>query len=224
MKTLPVDTVVLDVDGTLVDSVYVHVQAWAHAFHAIGTDVPSWRIHRAIGMGADRLVAEVAGQRVEDALGDEVRSLHGEHYQTLFPLVRPLPGADDLLALLRKTGLTVVLATSGSPDEIDRALELLTAADVASALVTSAEVPSSKPAPDLVQAALDRAGSTRAVMVGDSVWDIGAAKRAGIPAVGLRCGGFAETELLDAGATSVFDDPEDLVRRFDASGITPGSD
>lgn len=219
MQNLAVDTVVLDVDGTLVDSVYAHVQAWAHAFHAIGADVPTWRVHRAIGMGGDRLVAEVAGQRVEDALGDEVRTLHGEYYESLFPLVRALPGADDLLALLRKSGYTVVLATSGSPGEIDRALDLLTASDVASALVTSSEVPESKPAADLVEAALERAGSRRAVMVGDSVWDVGAARRVGLPTIGLRCGGFSEAELLDAGATAVFDDPEDLVRRFDETGI-----
>ena len=219
MQTITADTVVLDVDGTLVDSVYAHVQAWTHAFHAIGADVPAWRIHRAIGMGADRLVPEVAGQRVEDALGDEVRTLHAEYYDGLFSLVRALPGADDLLALLRKSGFTVVLASSGSPSEIDRALELLAAADVASALVTSSQVRESKPAADLVDAALERAGSRHAVMVGDSIWDVGAARRADIPTIGLRCGGFSEAELLDAGATSVFDDPADLVRRFDATGI-----
>jgi phosphoglycolate phosphatase-like HAD superfamily hydrolase len=223
MQTLAVDTVVLDVDGTLVDSVYAHVQAWTHAFHAIGADVPAWRIHRAIGMGGDRLVAEVAGQRVEDALGDEVRTLHGEYYDTLFSLVRALPGADDLLALLRKSGFTVVLATSGSPSEIDRAMDLLVAADVASGLVTSSEVPRSKPAADLVEAALERAGSRRALMIGDSVWDVGASRRAQIPTIGLRCGGFAEAELLEAGATAVFDDPADLVRRFDESGIERAS-
>lgn len=223
MQAISVDTVVLDVDGTLVDSVYAHVQAWSHAFHAIGTDVPAWRIHRAIGMGADRLVPKVAGQRVEDALGDEVRSLHGEYYHQLFSLVRPLPGADDLLALLRKSGLTVVLATSGDPEEIDRALELLAAPDVASALVTSSEVSQSKPAADIVEAALAKAGSRRAVMVGDSVWDVGAAKRADIPAIGLRCGGFSAPELLESGAAAVFDDPADLVHRFDETGIARAS-
>lgn len=215
MQTLAVDTVVLDVDGTLVDSVYAHVQAWSQAFHDIGTDVPAWRVHRAIGMGGDRIVTELAGQRVEDALGDEVRSLHGDHYEKLMHLVRALPGADDLLAMLRKLGFQVVLATSGSREEIDRALDLLAASHRVTALVTSAEVTASKPAADLISAALDRAGSTRAIMVGDSVWDVGAARRAGLSTIGLRSGGFGDHELLQAGAIAVFDDPAELVSRFD---------
>jgi len=220
MQTLAVDTVVLDVDGTLVDSVYAHVQAWCRAFHAIGADVPAWRIHRSIGMGGDRLVTEVAGQRTEDALGDQVRALHDEHYDELFGSVRPLPGADDLLALLRKEGFTVVMASSGTAAQTERAMELLAADDVATARVSNDAVDASKPAPDLVEAALERAGSTRAVMVGDSVWDVGAGARAGIPVLGLRCGGFSEAELVEAGAVAVFDDPEDLARRFDETGLT----
>ncbi len=159
-RTERVDTVVLDVDGTLVDSVYVHVQAWCRAFHEIGTDVPSWRIHRAIGMGGDRLVASVAGQRVEDALGDDVRALHDQHYEETFGCVRPLPGADELLEHLRTEGFTVVMASSGSREHTERALELLEAADVAAAWVSSADADSSKPAPDLVEAALERAALT----------------------------------------------------------------
>jgi phosphoglycolate phosphatase-like HAD superfamily hydrolase len=219
MQNLSVDTVVLDVDGTLIDSVYAHTQAWSHAFHDIGADVPAWRIHRAIGMGGDRLVAEVAGQRVEAALGDQVRSLHGEHYERLFPLVRALPGADDLLVLLRKSGFEVVLATSGSPEEIDRAMDLLAASDVATALVTSAEVTNSKPAADLIDAALQRAGSRRAAMIGDSVWDVAAAQHLDLPVIALRCGGFAADELHRAGAAAVFDDPADLVLHWDDAGI-----
>ena len=224
MRTLTVDTVVLDVDGTLIDSVYAHVQAWSRAFHDIAADVPAWRIHRAIGMGGDRLVTEVAGQRVEDALGDEVRKLHGQYYGELFHLVRAMPGADELLSLLRKASFEVVLATSGNPEEIERAMNLLAASDVATALVTSADVESSKPAADLVEAALDRAGSRDALMIGDSVWDVGAAQRAGLPVIGLRCGGFGEDELLGAGAEAVYDDPADLVRRFEDTGITHASD
>jgi len=219
MKSLAVDTVVLDVDGTLVDSVYTHVQAWSHAFQAIGTQVPCWRIHRAIGMGADRLVTEVAGQRVEQALGDRVRELHDAYYEDLFGMVRALPGADDLLAALRKAGFTVVLASSGNEEQTERAMDLLAASDVASARVSSADVDATKPAPDLVEAAVGRAGGTRAALVGDSVWDVEAAVLAGIPAIGLLCGGFSEAELLEAGAVAVFDSPEDLAARFDESGL-----
>jgi phosphoglycolate phosphatase len=219
MPIIEVDTVVLDVDGTLVDSVYVHVHAWRRAFHDIGTDVPSWRIHRTIGMGGDRLVAEVAGQRVEDALGDRVRALHDEHYAELFGTVRPLPGADELLMLLRKQGFNVVMASSGTKEQTEQALGLLAADDVATARVSSGDVDTSKPAPDLLQAAMERAGGTRGVMIGDSVWDIDSARRAGMPAVGLRCGGFSEAELVEAGADLVLDDPDELVRRFEETGI-----
>jgi phosphoglycolate phosphatase len=213
-----VDTVVLDVDGTLVDSVYTHVHAWCRAFHAIGTDVPSWRIHRAIGMGGDRLVTEVAGERVEHALGDEVRRLHGEFYEELFPSVRALPGATDLLAQLSKLGLGVVLASSGSGEHTALAVELIGANDLDTPVVTSSDVDESKPAPDLVEAALERAGSRDAVLVGDSVWDVRAAIAAGIPAIGLRCGGFSEAELRDAGCTAVHDGPADLVEVIDEAG------
>ena len=212
------DAVVLDVDGTLVDSVYTHVHAWCRAFHAIGADVPSWRIHRAIGMGGDRLVAAVAGDRVETALGDEVRRLHAEFYEALFPTVRALPGADDLLAVLPKAGLDVVLASSGSAEHTSLALELVGATDVDTAVVTSADVDESKPEPDLVEAALARVGSRNAVLVGDSVWDVRAASAAGIPAVGLRCGGFSEAELREAGCVAVYDGPADLVELVDEAG------
>lgn len=219
MELPDVDTVVLDVDGTLVDSVYTHVQAWSQAFHAIGTDVPAWRIHRAIGMGGDRLVTHVAGERVEEALGDTVRELHDQYYEELFPTVRPLPGADELLAILRRTGLTVVLASSGSAEHTELAVGLLATDGLATARVTSSDVGSSKPSPDLVEAALARAGSRRAVLVGDSVWDVEAAKRAGIAAIGLRSGGFCEEDLREAGCLAVFDTPADLVERFDEVGL-----
>ena len=215
-----VDTVVLDVDGTLVDSVYVHVSAWMRAFRGVGVPVEGWRIHRAIGMGGDRLVAAVAGQRVEDAVGDQTRQLHDQEYDDLVSGVLPLPGADALLENLKQRGFTVVLASSGTKVQTEQALELLEHSGLADAWVCSADVDSSKPAPDLVGAALERVGgATTAVMVGDAVWDVEAARRAGVDAIGLRCGGFGEAELRDAGAISVFDSPRDLVERFETSGL-----
>lgn len=215
-----VDTVVLDVDGTLVDSVYVHVSAWMRAFRGVGVPVEGWRIHRAIGMGGDRLVAAVAGQRVEDAVGDQTRQLHDQEYDDLVSGVLPLPGADALLENLKQRGFTLVLASSGTKVQTEQALELLEHSDLADAWVCSADVDSSKPAPDLVGAALERVGgTTAAVMVGDAVWDVEAARRAGVDAIGLRCGGFGEAELRDAGAISVFDSPRDLVERFETSGL-----
>jgi phosphoglycolate phosphatase len=216
---LDVDTVVLDVDGTLVDSVYSHVIAWSNAFRAIGTQVPAWRIHRAIGMGGDRLVTEVAGQRVEDALGDEVRQRHDEEFEALAHTLQPLPGADDLLVDLRERGFTVVLASSARREHAEIALGLLEQDHMAHGWVCSEDVDVSKPAPDLIDVAVDKVGGHRAVVVGDSVWDIQAARERKAPAVGLRCGGFSEAELRDAGAVLVYDTPEELVRRFDESGI-----
>jgi HAD superfamily hydrolase (TIGR01549 family) len=216
---LDVDTVVLDVDGTLVDSVYTHVIAWSNAFRAIGTHVPAWKIHRAIGMGGDRLVTEVAGQRVEDALGDEVRQRHDEEFEGLAHTVQPLPGADDLLVDLRERGFLVVLASSARREHAEIALGMLEQSQMAHGWVCSEDVEVSKPAPDLIDVAVDKVGGHRAVVVGDSVWDIDAAQHCEVPAVGLRCGGFSEAELRDAGAVNVFETPEDLVRRFDESGI-----
>lgn len=214
-----VDTVVLDVDGTLVDSVYVHVSAWMRAFRGVGVPVEGWRIHRAIGMGGDRLVAAVAGQRVEDAVGDQARQLHDQEYDDLVSGVLALPGADALLETLKQRGFTVVLASSGTKEQTVQALGLLERSELADAWVCSADVETSKPAPDLIGVALERVGGGSAVMVGDAVWDVEAARRAGLDAIGLRCGGFGEAELRDAGAISVFDSPQDLVERFAGSGL-----
>ncbi len=214
-----VDTVVLDVDGTLVDSVYVHVGAWMRAFRGIGVPVEAWRLHRAIGMGGDRLVTAVAGQRVEDALGDQVRELHAQEYDDMAAGVLALPGADDLLETLHRRGFTVVLASSGTKENTEQALSLLENAKLVDGWVCSADVDTSKPAPDLVGTAIERVGGTRAVVVGDAVWDVKAAKAADVSAIGLLCGGFGEAELRDAGAVAVFESPQDLVEHFEDAGL-----
>ena len=220
-STETVDTVVLDVDGTLVDSVYTHVEAWMRAFRGIGVPVEAWRVHRAIGMGGDKLVPEIAGERVEEALGDQVRELHDSEYDDLVAGVQLLPGADALLEELKGRGFRVVLASSGSKTQTEQALEKLDRSDLVDDWVCSADVDDSKPEPDLVEVALERAGSRRAVMVGDSVWDVEAGARGGIPVIGLRCGGFPDEELTGAGAVALFDNPQDLVDRFDETGLPP---
>jgi len=219
-----VDTVILDVDGTLVDSVYTHVEAWMRAFRGIGVPVEAWRIHRAIGMGGDKLVPEIAGERVEEALGDQVRELHDSEYDDLVASVQLLPGADALLEELKRRGFRVVLASSGTKTQTEQALEKLDRSDLPDDWVTSADVDDSKPEPDLVEVALGRAGSRQAVMVGDSVWDVEAGARAGIPVIGLRCGGFPEEELTQAGAVALFDNPRDLVDRFEETGLPAQAD
>lgn len=211
------DTVVLDVDGTLVDSNYEHAVAWAVAFGSVGVSVPTWRLHRAIGMGADRLVAHVAGQAVEEGVGDDIRRIHEEEYHRLHHLVRALPGADALIGELHRRGFKVALATSSSAEDFQRETELFDDAHAADASVTLPDVEETKPAPDLLQTALEQAGGHRAVAVGDSIWDMESAAKAGQYAIGVLSGGFGEAELREAGAQAVFADLADLVEHLDDS-------
>jgi phosphoglycolate phosphatase-like HAD superfamily hydrolase len=214
-----IDTVVLDVDGTLVDTVYQHTMTWAAAFAEVDVVVPLWRVHRAIGMGADRLVAHVAGDEVERRHGDRVREAHDRRFTDLVDDVRPLPGAGDLLAELRRRGFTVALASSGEKEQTERLLRLVDGSDRVDVLVTGSEVEHSKPAPDLVETAVERAAGNRAAVVGDAVWDVAAAREKGRYAIGLRCGGSSEADLRDTGAAEVFDDPDDLVAHLDETAL-----
>jgi HAD superfamily hydrolase (TIGR01549 family) len=213
--TTDLDTVVLDVDGTLVDSVYQHTIAWAAAFAEVDLVVPLWRAHRAIGMGGDRFVTEVAGEDVEAEHGDELRELHDQRFGDLLDSVRALPGAGELLDELHRRGFKVVLASSGIPDHTERLLALVDGDRRADDLATSGDVETSKPAPDLVQVAMEKVGGSRAAVIGDAVWDIAAANEAGLPSIGLLCGGFGEAELVDAGAEAVFADPRTLLDQLD---------
>ena len=200
---------VLDLDGTLVDSVYEHTAAWQQAFREVGLMVPTYRIHRAVGMGGDRLVAAVAGDSAEQAIGDVVRKLHDEYFEQRTSQVPMLDGVAELLVSLDQARLRLVLASSSRPENTERLLELVEGSWRITEKVSGSEGPS-KPAPDLVEQALERAGSRRAFMVGDAVWDVKSAGRAGIPCVGLLTGGFAEAELRDAGAVAVYDTPRAL--------------
>ena len=208
------DTVVLDVDGTLVDSNYHHTLAWWSAFREHDLLVHAWRIHRAIGMGGDRLVASVAGDEVEQRVGDDVRAAWERRYDELLPEVRPFAGAAELLDELRDRGHRGSLASSGIPRHTRHAVDLLGARERAGNATTSEDAEASKPDPELVQVALDEVDADRAVMVGDSVWDVRAGAAAGVPVVGLLCGGFGAAELEDAGAVLVCDDIEDLLARI----------
>jgi phosphoglycolate phosphatase len=203
------DTVVLDLDGTLVDSVYVHALAWKEAFREVGVDIPTYRLHRAVGMGGDRLVAAVAGVATEDAVGDVIRKLHDDLFRLRRPEVHALDGAAELLAACRDAGLRQVVASSSKPEDTQALLELVEGSRMISDVVSGNDGPS-KPAPDLVERALERAGSTHAFLVGDAVWDVESAARAGIPCVGVLTGGYSEAELRDAGAVAVHATPRDV--------------
>jgi HAD superfamily hydrolase (TIGR01509 family) len=206
---------ILDIDGTLVDTNYHHAIAWYRAFRSHRVTLPIWQIHRHIGVGGDQLVAMVAGNRVERRLGEQIRQTEAELYMELIDEVAPLEGARELIADLGSRVDSVVLASSAPQHEVDRYLDLLDARQLADAWTTSADVEATKPEPDLVHAALDRAGAETAVMVGDSPWDCKAAAKAGVTTVAVLTGGFSETELREAGAVSVFDSLRALVGALD---------
>ncbi len=201
---------VVDVDGTLVDTNYHHSVAWFRAFRRVGVTVPVWRVHRAIGMGGDRLVAAVAGDEVEAEHGDDVRAAWAEEFAPMLAEVAPLAGARELLLALRDHDFAVVLASSGKPEHVDHYLDLLSAKDIVHGWTTAEDVSDTKPAPDLIEVALDKAPGDDVVTIGDSVWDCRAAAKLDLPTVAVRTGGFGVDELTEAGAVAVYDDLAEL--------------
>jgi HAD superfamily hydrolase (TIGR01549 family) len=195
---------ILDIDGTLVDTNYHHAIGWYRAFQRFDVTPPVWRVHRHQGMGGDQLVAAVAGEDVEERLGDDIRKAEAERYMELIDEVVPFEGARELIVKLKDEGHSVVLASSAKEQEVDHYLDLLDVRDLVDGWTTSADVEKTKPAPDLVRSALDKIGVDRAVLVGDSTFDIEAANRAGIATLAVLTGGFSDKELIDAGAKRVF--------------------
>jgi HAD superfamily hydrolase (TIGR01509 family) len=206
---------ILDIDGTLVDTNYHHAIAWYRAFRRHDIVLPLWRIHRHIGMGGDQVVAALAGEEVEESQGDSIRAAEKDLYGELIGEVEPFVGARDLIAALERRGRTVILASSAKEEEVDLYLDLLDARDLADGWTTSADVEATKPEPDLVLAALAKAGTKEGVMVGDTPWDCKSAGRAGIPTIAVRTGGFSVQELEDAGAVAVFESVVELEQRLD---------
>jgi len=205
---------ILDIDGTLVDSNYHHTIAWYRAMRQHDQHVAIWRIHRHIGMGGDQLVASLCGDEVEESLGDDIRAAEKTLYMALIDEVEPFHGARDLIVDLKRAGRGVVLASSAKPDEIDHYLDLLDARGLADAWTSAGDVENTKPAPDLVEAALERLDGGPAVMVGDTTWDCHAAADAGVETIAVLTGGFSDEELREAGAIAVFESIDELRRRL----------
>lgn len=210
---------ILDVDGTLVDTNYHHTIAWYRAFRQNEVMLPVWRIHRHIGMGGDQLVEALGGEQLESEKGDDIRAAESVLYGELIGEVEPLEGARELIEELKRRGHAVVLASSAKEHEVDHYLELLDARELADDWTTSDDVEATKPEPDLVVAAVEKAGGGEAVMVGDSTWDCEAAKRAGLDTIAVLTGGFSEAELRDAGALVVYSSIEDLRESLDETPL-----
>ncbi|MFC8529768.1 HAD family hydrolase [Nocardia sp. NPDC057227] len=209
--------VLFDIDGTLVDSNYQHTRAWHRAFREAGAVVPSWRIHRAIGMDGDTLIETLA----PDIDADRADGLHSRYYLESAGELTLLPGAREILHALHDRGLRIVLATSAAPDELARLRELLDSDAILHAVTDADDVRTAKPDPAIVRVALDRAGvsADRAVFVGDTVWDAKAATEVGVRAVGVLSGGIPRDELTSSGAEFVCDDVAELLREVDRSPI-----
>jgi HAD superfamily hydrolase (TIGR01549 family) len=210
-----VEAALLDVDGTLIDTNYHHTLAWFRAFKQHGLVLPVWRIHRAIGMGGDELVPALVGKEADAEKGDDIRDTRDSLYQELIGEIEPLHGSHELISDLKERGVRVVLASSSPQDELDPYLELLDARELADAWTTKDDVEATKPAPDLIHAALAKAGTENAVMVGDTRWDIEAAAKAGVETVCVLTGGWSAQELRDAGAIAVFESVDELRERLD---------
>jgi HAD superfamily hydrolase (TIGR01509 family) len=216
---------IFDLDGTLIDTVYAHVFAWQRALAEAGLPIEGWRIHRRIGMSGGlftRAVARELGRPLSDAEVEQIQRRHGELFRELLPERRPLPGAVELLAHLREGGVPFGIATSGRRPEIDASLAVLgVAEDVV--VVERGDVLRAKPEPDLFLACQERMGVQirEVTVVGDAVWDLLAAGRAGMLSVGLLTGGYGEDELARAGAFRVYRDPAELDASLDELGIVP---
>jgi HAD superfamily hydrolase (TIGR01549 family) len=214
--TSPRRGVLFDIDGTLVDTNYPHVLAWWHAFRAAGYTVAMSDIHRKVGMGADLLVAALIGSDDE-----RVATGHRHFYAPHLEQLQPFPAAAELMRAAAGLGLEVLLASSAESEEVDALTAALGADDVVSAVTSSADAEASKPEPDILEAALAETGLRAAdcVLVGDTVWDVEAATKAGMPCVAVLSGGISATELRDAGAVEIYDNAADLLNRIEHSAL-----
>ncbi|PWW23297.1 HAD superfamily hydrolase (TIGR01509 family) [Geodermatophilus normandii] len=218
MTEAPRPGVLFDVDGTLLDTNYLQVLAWWQAFRDTGhPEVSMADCHRSIGIASEELVTHLLGDDAGDT--EAVSDAKTRRYEPLRELVTPFPRVDELLAACRERGLAVVLATSGKESDLEWMVPAIGGEDVVDGATCSADVESAKPAPDLLQTAVDAHGldHDRTVAVGDTIWDVQAARDAGLPVIALTCGGISRAELLEAGADEVYDDPADLLASLDDS-------
>jgi HAD superfamily hydrolase (TIGR01509 family) len=213
--------VLFDVDGTLVDTTFLHAVCWAEALRQAGHDIPMAQIHHAIGMSSGHLLSRVLGDDRDQSQDDALDEAHKVLYKQWWGRLTPLPGAAELLRACAERGLVVVLASSASDEEMAALRSALDADDAIDVATTADDADAGKPAPDILKAALERSGlaADRVVFVGDAVWDGHAAQRAGLTFVGVACGGTPAAELREAGAVETYRDPADLLANFGKSAL-----
>lgn len=213
--------VLFDVDGTLIDSSYIHTMSWWGAFRQYGHDVPMAAIHQLVGMGGARLVDNLLPSGRDRDEDEDIMASHGALYASHWPALRALDGARDLLDRCHAGGLAVALASSARERDLQVMRSVLAADDSIDAATSANDAKESKPAPDILVAALESVGveAGNAVYVGDAVWDMKAAAALGIPAIGVTCGGINASQLRDAGAVEVYDGPRDLLANLESSAI-----
>ncbi|SEQ90202.1 HAD family hydrolase [Arthrobacter sp. OV608] len=211
--------ILFDVDGTLIDSSYIHTISWWGAFRQYGYDIPMASIHHFVGMGGDRLVDSLLPDDRDRSLDSEVMASHAALYASHWPALRRFDGARELLAQCHAAGLAVALASSARNQDLQVMKSILDADAYIDGATSANDAEESKPAPDILVAALEAIGveAADAVFVGDAVWDMEAAGALGIPAIGVTCGGVSATELRDAGAVEVYEGPRDLLENLKTS-------
>ncbi len=208
--------VLFDIDGTLVDTNYLHAVAWRRAFVEAGLDVPTAAVHRRIGMGAGDLMETLTGEA-----RDDVKDAWRRHFDRLKPEVRAFPGAADLLRHAKKAGASVVLASSSEEEDVQVLLDAIDAHDAIDYVTSAGDVDHAKPSPEVFRRAMEKAGCAEgpAVAVGDTVWDVEAAAKAGIGCVCVLTGGISRGELQEAGAVAVYRDAAALLEQWDATPL-----
>lgn len=215
---MPFRAVLLDIDGTLVDSNDAHARSWVDGLGEASHHCPFEEVRPLIGMGSDKLLERLLGLKKESPEGEALARRIGEIFlERYLPGVKPFPGVRDLLLRLRKDGLQLVAATSAERDKLHRLLEIAGVADLISDTASSQDVANSKPDPDIIHAALEQCTCPpeQVVMIGDTPYDLEACARAGIPCIAFRCGGWSDADL--SGALAIYDGPADLLERYDAS-------